>query len=136
MKALPIRQPWAALIVCGAKDVENRTWTTKHRGPLAIVASAGLHLDAHDAANATIGKLVAGSEYAKRYANAVFHMKTTGASMRGGLVGVVDLVDIVRDSKSPWAIDGHYHWILANARAVPFAAVKGRLQLFDVEVVE
>lgn len=26
MKALTLRQPWASLIVTGAKDVENRTW--------------------------------------------------------------------------------------------------------------
>lgn len=34
MKALSIRQPWAWLIIHGGKDVENRTWHTKHRGAL------------------------------------------------------------------------------------------------------
>lgn len=29
MKILSVRQPWAALIVTGFKDVENRTWPTK-----------------------------------------------------------------------------------------------------------
>ena len=36
---LSVRQPWAALIVNGGKDVENRTWSTKHRGILYIHAS-------------------------------------------------------------------------------------------------
>jgi len=39
MKILSIRQPWAALIVSGAKDVENRTWPTRYRGPLLVHAA-------------------------------------------------------------------------------------------------
>ena len=38
MKALTICQPWAELIAQGAKRVENRTWRTHYRGPLAIHA--------------------------------------------------------------------------------------------------
>jgi hypothetical protein len=38
MRALTIRQPWASLIICGEKDVENRTRTTRYRGVLAIHA--------------------------------------------------------------------------------------------------
>ena len=40
LKCLAIRQPWAWAVCSGAKDVENRTWMTEHRGPLAIQASA------------------------------------------------------------------------------------------------
>jgi hypothetical protein len=32
-KAISIRQPWAWLIVNSFKDVENRSWKTKYRGP-------------------------------------------------------------------------------------------------------
>ena len=39
MKALSIRQPWAADIVNGEKWIEYRSWTTPHRGPLLICAS-------------------------------------------------------------------------------------------------
>lgn len=38
MKALTICQPYAHLIVRGEKRVENRTWPTRYRGPLAIHA--------------------------------------------------------------------------------------------------
>ena len=38
MKCLTICQPWASAIMEGIKDVENRSWSTKHRGPLAIHA--------------------------------------------------------------------------------------------------
>lgn len=36
MKALAVNPPWATMIISGEKDIENRTWATNHRGPLAI----------------------------------------------------------------------------------------------------
>jgi len=41
MKALTISQPFASLIASGSKFVENRTWPTSYRGPLAIHAGKG-----------------------------------------------------------------------------------------------
>ncbi len=41
MKALTISQPYASLIADGSKWVENRTWLTNYRGPLAIHAGKG-----------------------------------------------------------------------------------------------
>ena len=38
MKALTICQPYPHLIMLGEKPVENRTWATSYRGPLAIHA--------------------------------------------------------------------------------------------------
>ena len=34
--AIAIRQPWAWLIVNGYKEIENRSWRTRVRGPLLI----------------------------------------------------------------------------------------------------
>lgn len=36
MKALTVHQPWASLLVTGAKRIETRGWATRHRGPLLI----------------------------------------------------------------------------------------------------
>jgi len=41
MKALTISQPYASLIASGEKWVENRSWFTPYRGPLAIHAGSG-----------------------------------------------------------------------------------------------
>lgn len=41
MKALTISQPYASLIADGEKWIENRTWSTNYRGPLAIHAGLG-----------------------------------------------------------------------------------------------
>lgn len=40
MKAITLWQPWASLVAVGAKTIETRSWSTKHRGPLAIHAAA------------------------------------------------------------------------------------------------
>ena len=40
MRCLSIQQPWAWAICAGFKRVENRTWKSPYRGPVAIVASA------------------------------------------------------------------------------------------------
>lgn len=39
MKALTIRQPWASLVVLGAKRIETRSKPTSYRGELAIHAA-------------------------------------------------------------------------------------------------
>ncbi|SNC62354.1 ASCH domain-containing protein [Hymenobacter gelipurpurascens] len=41
MKALSLIQPYATLIQLGYKQFETRSWSTKHRGHLAIHASVG-----------------------------------------------------------------------------------------------
>jgi hypothetical protein len=40
MKCLSLWQPWASLIAVGAKLIETRSWSTSHRGPVAIHAAA------------------------------------------------------------------------------------------------
>jgi hypothetical protein len=106
MKALSIHQPWASLIVHGIKTVENRKWRTNHRGPLLIHAGRKLGRD-----NPHPG--VQADDY--------------------GLIGSVELVDCVRDHRSPWALEAHWHWILVNPRRFPRPVHwLGRLGLFDV----
>ena len=42
VRVLSVQQPWAWAIVEGHKRVENRTWTTKHRGEVLIHAGANV----------------------------------------------------------------------------------------------
>ncbi|MFD5022241.1 ASCH domain-containing protein [Paenibacillus sp. NPDC058367] len=46
MKAITIIQPWATLIALGEKRFETRSWSTKHRGPLAIHAGKKIDKEA------------------------------------------------------------------------------------------
>ncbi len=117
MKALTIRQPWAQLIVIGIKDVENRTWQTRHRGPLLI--HAGLRADR------------AGEQW-YRDLLAEEEIVWPDPLPTGAIVGAVQLVDCVTKSDRDW-FDGPYGWLLAKplsfAAPIPFT---GRLGLYDV----
>jgi hypothetical protein len=50
MYALSLIQPWASLVMSGAKQVETRSWFTDARGPLVIHASKRMPGDARDLA--------------------------------------------------------------------------------------
>jgi hypothetical protein len=107
MKALSIKQPWAALIVSGIKPVENRSWATSYRGPLLIHASKRHDHEANVRLDAT-------------------HL------VHGAIVGIVDLIDIVTAHPSPY-FTGPYGWVLANPRRIePPIPMRGQQRLFDV----
>ncbi|MEL7338969.1 MAG: ASCH domain-containing protein [Bacteroidota bacterium] len=119
MKALSIKQPWAWLILHGGKDIENRTWKTKHRGPFLIHT----------------GKGCAKHEYQF----AVDFCKERGLPVppalkdlsRGGIVGQVTLVDCVEDSDSPWYM-GEVGFVLKDPEPLDFVPCKGKLNFFEV----
>lgn len=125
MLALTVRQPWAWAIIHAGKDVENRTWPTKHRGPLAIHAATKMWQGGRD----ELHNLVA------------FDVPPEDELIRGAVIGVVDLVDcvpsfaIAEQSKSMWAIAGQYHWLLSNPRALsrpmPY---RGQPGLFGISI--
>lgn len=121
MKIISIRQPWAALIITGGtdvetgaielKDIENRTWATTYRGPVLIHASQR-------------PDNITPAEIEKR-----FGVRLMSDQKLGGVVGVVDLVDCVRPHASRWYASGHFAFVLANARPLPFVRWKGALSL-------
>jgi len=50
LPCLSVRPPWAQAIVAGVKDVENRSWKTRYRGPVLIHASQRFDPSARDLA--------------------------------------------------------------------------------------
>jgi hypothetical protein len=50
----------------------------------------------------------------------------------GGIIGQVELVDIVTQSRSPW-FHGPYGWVLTRPRALPFRPTRGCRNLFDID---
>lgn len=117
MYALTVRQPWAWAIANG-KDVENRTWRTKHRGLLAIHAAARLD---YETAFAAVARLHSGDLPPRWW-------REPGVLPTSAIVAVVDLHDIVRDSTSRWAMPGQWHWLLRDVRplAEPVPCVGAR----------
>lgn len=114
MRTLSIRQPWAALIVAGIKDIENRSWSTSYRGPILIHAgkakpSPELLLEIEDEHEIKIPRM----EF-------------------GGIIGTAEIVDCVTHSKSPWFIKGGFGFVLRNAKRIPFIPCRGQLGFFDL----
>jgi hypothetical protein len=92
---LTVQQPWASAILHARKDVENRSWSTNYRGRLWIHAGLKTARVDHD-----------------RWAAQHDLWVPEEPLPRAVILGSVELVDVVRDSDSPWAIRGKYHWIL------------------------
>ena len=114
MKALSILQPWAWLIVTGAKDIENRTWRTDFRGPVLIHAGKTYpKTDYEDDAD------LYQPDYPQRL------------DMIGGIVGVATITGCVRYSSSRW-FNGPWGFALRDARACPLIPLRGQLGFFDV----
>lgn len=116
MKAISIRQPYAWLIVNGHKKIENRSRATSYRGPLLIHAGLRLHDD---------------TDYILAICDDL-GIQLPDFVDCGGIVGVVDLVDVVYASDDPW-FTGPWGYVLANPRPLPFRAMKGKLDIFDVK---
>jgi hypothetical protein len=91
-RVLTVRQPWAWAIIHGGKNVENRSWPTKHRGPLLIHAGSAFEPDAYQTVQPPPALEL----------------------VHGAIIGVVELVDCVPDSDSEWAVIHQWHWCLRN----------------------
>lgn len=113
MKALSIRQPWAWLIVHGGKNIENRTWATKYRGPVLIHA----------------GKKIDTAAY-NRLADEGIGLPPIDELETGGIVGKCEIVDCVNHSTSPW-FSGPWGFELRSQRPVKFWPCCGRLYFFE-----
>ena len=124
MKALSIRQPWAELIIRGIKDVENRSWSTEHRGPLAIHAARTFYFNLDDKAEREEWEDLC-DEYGLDKDKLVY----------GALVGTVDVVEVTKQVKSKWHIQGNWGWYVKDAKRLEKPVAKrGMPGLFDVEV--
>jgi hypothetical protein len=113
MRALTVRQPWAWAILNAGKDIENRSWTNRHViGTIAIHAGYGVD---------PLEELPRGVK-----------LPTEDDLVRGAIVGVVDVVDVVEHHRSKW-FSGPLGWVLRNPRRLKKPIFcKGRLGLWHL----
>lgn len=123
-KAISIRQPWPWLITMGYKPVENRTWHTHYRGPVAIHASQGMTRDDYD-------DCVAFLRSHPNLRHIVDALPAPKDLPRGGIVGKANLVACTRFHESPF-FTGEYAHVLQGAEPVPFQPCKGALGYFQL----
>lgn len=108
--ALSIRQPWAYAIAAGWKDIENRDWRNpnpglKFRGPIALHASSGMTQDEYYGATST-------------FRHCGYESPPPHELVRGAIIGTAEIVDVVRQSESPWFF-GRIGLVIAKARLLP-----------------
>jgi hypothetical protein len=111
-KALSIMQPWSWLIVAGHKDIENRDWPTRFRGPVMIHAGKRMDEGYSDAQEWDWPDIELPCD---------FDM--------GGIVGEAEIVDCVTASRSRWFC-GRYGFVIRNAKPLPFRPCRGMLGFF------
>jgi hypothetical protein len=115
VRALSLWRPWPFMILHAGKNIENRSWATRYRGPLVL--HAGRTVQEHMLAQ--LARTGRGAE--------VVAVE--------GFVGVVTLTGCHPATEcggcSPWASPTGYHWTLADPQ--PFnepIAGRGRQRLF------
>jgi len=117
-RALTVRQPWAAAIVHGPKNIENRTQQTHRRGPVLIHAARQLD---------KVGERGYPAVHLRQW------MRSGHAPadwVLGAIVGVAEVVDCHPAKPwwrggccAPWGESGPdteavWHWVLASRRAL------------------
>lgn len=123
MIALSIRQPWCWFILCGkpwAKDIENRDWWP----PREMI---GKWFQIHAAKTMTKADFESACAFAAEAGASQF--PKFDELERGGIVGVVKLVKVVRLSTNKW-FTGKFGLCLEDAYPVPFRPCAGQTGFF------
>lgn len=133
VKCLSIRQPWVHWILSGQKNIENRTWDTKHRGLFLIHAAKGMTNDEFVKSGDTVRRALTlqGKPHMPVYPNRSL-MKF------GGIVGACILKGVWEPGRYmapiPWYNQDGYGFKLENVVELPFRELKGQLNFFNVEI--
>lgn len=119
--ALSVRQPWAWAIIHGGKDIENRSWRSdnpgmKFRGSFCVHAAGGMTREEYEDAADTMAFL--GVE-----------CPPPAELLRGGIIGVATVADVVTESDSGWFF-GPKGLVIVDPRPVEFVGVGGQLGFF------
>lgn len=91
--ALSVRQPWAWAIIHAGKDIENRDWRP---------SNPGLRFRGRVAIHASKGMTRAEFSEARDFMRSLGVRFTTHEIVRGAIIGSVEIVDVFRESDSPW----------------------------------
>src|SRR5262245_12286518 len=121
MKAISVRQPWAWAITFAGKDIENRNWPTRYRGPVLIHAAKGMTRDEDEDCLHALRDISRVRPFPTGLALPAFEELD-----RGGIIGYAEITDCISRSGSPW-FAGSYGFVLANPQPLPFQPYRGQL---------
>ncbi len=139
MRVLSIQQPWAYAITGLGKRIENRTWGTDYRGPIAIHATKPKNLDEFRFDLCTCDRMsgmkISGAADNTQAQAALFRQLEQQllpqiSKFRPAIIAVADLVDVVTFSDSKWYVDG-FGLVFDNVEELPEPIpCKGQLGLW------
>lgn len=140
MKAFSIQQPWASLICCGLKDVENRKWALKNL-PLRVLIHAGAKRQPITEKNQfewMCGLWVWAVENYKAMGILPLNYKDFPTS---AVVGVATIAACEEGNESVWACRGpgaEYQWVMKDVQLFkePVLGVKGSLGIFEIPEID
>lgn len=126
MKALSLREPWAAFMIRGIKRIENRSWSTRVRGRILVHASSWWgKTEAEDCWDVALH--IAEHAGLPRIPVTLDEVK----ARRGGIVGCFTIVDCVSRSDDPFFF-GKYGFVVEDAIAFDETIpCRGSLGFFD-----
>lgn len=122
--ALSIKQPWAWLILHANKNIENRTWQTDFRGKFYIHSGQKFDMNGYEDI----------LDYRSIYLSPRLVVPEPEQFPRGGIVGIVEMVDCVEKAESIWAEHwpGTWNFVLESPKELEFIPCRGRLGFFNL----
>lgn len=134
IRGLTLTHPWAYCIAHGGKDVENRSWRPERQGGkegmwLAIHGGTvpGRNTGKREEARMDLAAaLMLGVPTMPQIGPSAVMTLSFGHYVQGeeqfftpGIVAVARLAGVTRNNMSAWAVDGQYHWQLADVLTLP-----------------
>lgn len=143
MKTITLTQPWATLVVIGAKRIETRSWRTQYRGPLAIHGAKGFPRWAaeicyeepfrtvlREAGIGYVSELPRGAVVAT--CRLVDVLPTEAALCLSGVFDDYPELDTLQEREFGDFHEGRFAWVLEDIKALPEPApISGALGLWD-----
>ena len=121
LKALTMRQPWAECIRTKGRNVENRSWSTKYRGWIAVHTSTAKIRNEFE-----LCRLLHGSD---------FKEADLAAGVIIGFVKITDVIqkETVTEKTKTW-FQGEYGFVIEDFLPLPIPIkVKGAMGLWVLE---
>ena len=142
MKALSLTQPWATLVMLGLKRIETRSWFTPYRGRLAIHASKRFPKWAKEFSKRTPVSVLLGMDYEYPVGTVIATCRLISClptrELQENQIIRLDAAthypDFEINEQERTFGDytaGRWAWLLADIKAIPPVAAKGRLGLWE-----
>jgi hypothetical protein len=134
-KGLSVAQPWASAIAFAGKDIENRSWRTHYRGPLAIHASGTMFRDnlEHLQKAVRAGEKRPLIEWINK-GRRRYGLEAQESPEVSHIVAITMLTGCVEKSSSPWRGSSEWGWVIEGVIPIEPIPWIGGLGVWDCKL--